>query len=336
MKTLRWAGVMGGGVRRLQTPGLPSESTPDLQCRRKGRRVDAARVGQALMRFGGVAEFLAKGAGLLVRGPVCLVLSEDGVELDSTVRHHLERGFRQIVVFAAEDHVIHPARADAVVRVRCDMMAEQALETVVNGAIGIAPAGTWMAYVYNGEYLFHPFCEDRSIGELATFCAEERRASLLTYVIDLYAEDLGAHPDGVDPDSASFDRSARYALPRYGRDGRQKERQMDFFGGLRWRFEEHVPYERRRIDRIAVFRTRPGLALRPDHTFSDEEYNTYACQWHNSPTAAIASFRVAKALRRNPGSRAAIPDFRWWGSERFAWSSQQLMDLGLMEPGQWF
>ena len=38
-----------------------------------------------------------------------------------------------------------------------------------------------------------------------------------------------------------------------------KERQLDFFGGLRWRFEEHVPPARRRIDRIALFKAKPGL-----------------------------------------------------------------------------
>jgi hypothetical protein len=64
--------------------------------------------------------------------------------------------------------------------------------------------------------------------------------------------------------------------------------------------------------------------------------NTYACPWHHSLTGAICSFRVAKALRTNPGSRHDISDFRWHKSERFNWSSLQLMELGLMEPGQWF
>ena len=53
-------------------------------------------------------------------------------------------------------------------------------------------------------------------------------------------------------------------------------------------------------------------------------------------TAAIASFRAAKALATNPGSREAIGSFRWRNSEPFQWKAQQLMDLGLMEPGQWF
>ena len=43
-----------------------------------------------------------------------------------------------------------------------------------------------------------------------------------------------------------------------------------------------------------------------------------------------------EALRRNPGSRKAIATFHWRNSAPFAWHSQQLLDLGLMEPGQWF
>ena len=60
------------------------------------------------------------------------------------------------------------------------------------------------------------------------------------------------------------------------------------------------------------------------------------CVVYDNLTAAIASFRAAKALATNPGSREAIGSFRWRNSEPFQWKAQQLMDLGLMEPGQWF
>ena len=70
-----------------------------------------------------------------------------------------------------------------------------------------------------------------------------------------------------------------------------------------------MPADRRKIDRIALFRAKPGLRLRGDHTFSDEEYNTYACPWHHNLTAAIVSFRTAKALKTNPGSTYDIRTF---------------------------
>jgi hypothetical protein len=105
---------------------------------------------------------------------------------------------------------------------------------------------------------------------------------------------------------------------------------------LRWRFEEHVPAVRRKIDRISLFKSKPDLQILPDFTFNDEEYNTYACEWHNNLTAAVCSFRTAKALKRNPGSKYDIDTFEWHNSVPFEWHSRQLLDLGLMEPGQWF
>jgi len=167
---------------------------------------------------------------------------------------------------------------------------------------------------------------------------EERRAAVLTDVIALYAGDLASYPNAVDLDSALLDGSGYYADTRRGglNGDEVMERQLNFYGGLRWRSEEHVDKPKRKIDRVGLFRAKPGISLRSDHTLSDEEMNTYSCPWHHSLTASICSFRVAKALRTNPGSRHDISDFRWHKSVQFRWSSMQLMELGLMEPGQWF
>lgn len=269
-------------------------------------------------------------------GPLALIFVEDLVEIDSTIRHHLAAGFRDLAVFAPAEATIAPDLAEEIHRIPWNPFAPQALPRTVNRVIAAARPGTWLYYGYNAEYLFHPFCETRNLREMLAFHAEERRAAMLTYVIDLYAPDLGRDPDGVNLAEAMFDRAGYYALARTGADGQPKDRQLDFFGGLRWRFEEHVSPQQRRIDRIALFRAAKGLELRPDHSFNIEEYNTYACPWHNNLTAAVASFRVAKGLKANPGSTDAIRDFRWYNSVPFEWRGQQLMDLGLMEPGQWF
>jgi len=147
---------------------------------------------------------------------------------------------------------------------------------------------------------------------------------------------LQAHPNAVSIPDAHLDKAGYYALARHKHGVEFHERQLDFFGGLRWRFEEHVPWKRRRIDRISLFRAAKDLELRADHTFNDEEYNTYACPWHHNITCAIVSFRTAKALKTNPGSAFDIHSYTWHNSTRFEWHSQQLLDLGLMEPGQWF
>lgn len=268
---------------------------------------------------------------------MALLLAEDGVELASTLRHALGAGFRAVVLLSDPALPLPPeAEEPRVHAVAHPLLAEGEAVRAVNACLRAAPPGTWMSYFFNAEYLFHPFSETRGVAEMCAFAESERRGAVLTYVVDLYAGDLDRHPTAVALDDAHLDRTGYYALQRTDRQGRPLERQLDVFGGLRWRFEEHVPPARRRIDRIAVFRAASGLQLRPDHTFNIAEYNTYACPWHHSLTAALCSFRVAKALKRNPGSAFDIRTFRWHNSAPFAWRSQQLLDLGLMEPGQWF
>lgn len=289
------------------------------------------------MRHGGLTEFLARAPALIGPGPVAVILAEDGVEVESTLRHHQNAGFPVVVLLAPSEIDLDPQLEASIHRIPHDVHAEGALVTAVNRLIAAVP-DVWLFYGYNAEYLFHPFCETRNVLELLAFHSEERRCAMLTYVIDLYAGDLTRHPNAVSLEDAHLDKSGYYALgrPDPANHNHPRERQLDFFGGLRWRFEEHIPPQRRKIDRISLFRTKPGLTLRPDFTLSDEEMNTYACPWHNNITTVLASFRTAKALRTNPGSRFSIQDFRWRNSTPFTWHSQQLMDLGLMEPGQWF
>jgi hypothetical protein len=289
------------------------------------------------MRYTSIADLLDRAGPSLARGPLCIVMAEDDVELASTLSHNLKSGFRDVVLLAPAGIALGGDLEERVHVATHDVFAEAALPDAVNLMIDALP-GTWLHYSYNAEYLFFPFCETRSIRELLAFHTEERRDAMLTYVIDLYAGDLGQDSNAVSLRDAWLDRSGYYALARKtaAPDWTPKERQLDFFGGLRWRFEEHIPWPRRKIDRISLFRARKGLRLAADFTLNDDEMNTYACPWHHNVTATVCSFRTAKALRTNPGSRYQIPTFRWHNSTPFEWRSQQLMDLGLMEPGQWF
>lgn len=288
------------------------------------------------MQFDSLTTFAKSKDAVPQKGPVAIVLVEDEVEVATTLRHHQQAGFVHLIAFMPPNFDLPRDLQDSVIRIDYDATVDGAMETAVNGMIDIVPEGTWVYYCYNAEYLFHPFCETRTVGEMLAFHTEERRDAMLTYVVDLYADDLWECPDAVSLDRAHLDRSGYYALARPGANGHPKERQLDFFGGLRWRYEEHVPAARRKIDRIALFKTKAGLRLRADHTFDDEEYNTFACQWHHNITAAICSFRTAKALKLNPGSTFDIDTFKWHNSAPFEWHSRQLLDLGLMEPGQWF
>lgn len=289
------------------------------------------------MRYKDLETFIGTAGATLAKGPAALIMAEDEVEVASTLRHHLQSGFRSVMLLAPEELELPAELETRVHHILHDVYADAALPEAVNQINDAAP-GIWLYYCYNAEYLFFPFCESRSVSELLAFHAEERREAMLTYVVDLYAGDLDSHGNAVSLEDAHLDRSGYYALARKDaeKNWAEKDRQMDFFGGLRWRFEEHIPWARRKIDRISIFRTRKGLRLRPDFTFNEEELNTFACPWHNNLTAAVCSFRTAKALRTNPGSRFDIRTFRWHNSIPFDWHSQQLMDLGLMEPGQWF
>ena len=280
--------------------------------------------------------YLRSQAATLGKGPIAIVFVEDEVEVDSTLRHALANGFKTVLALADKGIAMSRDVEDAVERISYDTHADAALETGVNAVIAAAP-GAWLHYCYNAEYLFYPFCENRTVGEMLMHATEERRDSVLTYVIDLYAGDLDRCPGAVDLEDAHLDKSGYYALARYEPGTtNSKDRQLDFYGGLRWRFEEHISVPRRKIDRIALLKAKPGLRLLADHTVTDEEMNTFACPWHHNLTAALCSFRTAKALKRNPGSTFEIDTFRWHNSAPFEWHSQQLLDLGLMEPGQWF
>ena len=289
------------------------------------------------MHHTSIKDFLSKSGKTLSKGPIALILIEDLVEVDTTIRHHMLAGFRSLVVFAPPELKFPDDLGDVIHRVDFDVTGEGATQTIVNAIIPAAE-GQWIYYCYNAEFLFHPFCETRSIGEMLSFHSEERRDAVLGYVIDLYANDLHQHPNAVSLDTAQLDKTGYYALARTDALNKDhvKERQLNFFGGLRWRFEEHISEPRRRIDRIPLFRAKPGLELLADHTFNDQEYNTYSCEWHHNITVVIASFRTAKALKSNAGSTFEIETFNWHNSTEFKWESQQLMDLGLMEPGQWF
>ncbi|MEY8829889.1 glycosyltransferase family 2 protein [Sedimentitalea sp. XS_ASV28] len=289
------------------------------------------------MSYSSLDAFISGHRDVLSNGPVALIFAEDDTELVSTLNHHLDQGFRSVVALMPDSFELPTDLDGRVRRVSLDCSAADIVFDAINRMIAAAEPGTWFYYCYNAEYLFYPFCETRSVGELLAFHADERRNAMLTYVVDLYAEDLSQNPDAVSLEQVSFDRLGYYAMARYDpATGGTLDRQMDFYGGLRWRFEEHVNWDSRRIDRIALFRTKKGLELQSNHTFNDAEYNTVSCPWHHNLTATLCSFRAAKALKRNPGSAFAIDSFKWSKSTRFEWHSRQLLDLGLMEPGQWF
>ena len=186
------------------------------------------------MRYRDLDHLIKEARPTLEAGPIAMILVEDEVEVDTTLRHHQQAGFDSVVALMPPAFDLPRDLQQSVLRVDFDTTAEAALEGAVNRMIAAVP-GQWLYYCYNAEYLFHPFSETRNVKELLAFHGEERRDAMLAYVVDLYALDLQKHPDAVSLDQAHLDRSGYYALARKdpSRQGHPKERQLDFFGGLR-------------------------------------------------------------------------------------------------------
>ncbi|MBC7478248.1 MAG: hypothetical protein H7317_09180, partial [Pseudorhodobacter sp.] len=150
---------------------------------------------------------------LLGKGPVAVILAEDQIEVETTLQHHLRLGFAPVILLCDPAIVITEDSASRIHRVTYDTHADNALVGAVNRLIAAGP-GLWMYYCYSAEYLFYPFRETRSVREMLAFHAEERRDAMLSYVVDLYADNLDAFPNAVSLEHAYLDRSGYYALGR--------------------------------------------------------------------------------------------------------------------------
>ena len=126
------------------------------------------------MQFNSLDQFLSKAKGLLAKGPIAMIFVEDEVEVDTTLRHHIDLGFREILVLMPPGFDLPLDVARRVHRINFDVVAGDDVATAVNAVINAAP-GTWLYYCFNAEYLFFPFCETRTVGEMLAFHAEERR-----------------------------------------------------------------------------------------------------------------------------------------------------------------
>ena len=132
------------------------------------------------MQYDSVQHFLRAGRAQLAKGPVALVFVEDDVEVDTTLRHHLDLGFAAVITFMPDAFDLAPDLAQLCTRVSMPTPRGQDMVDTVNAVTAAAP-GLWIYFCFNAEYLFYPFCESRTIGEMLAFHTEERRDAMLTY-----------------------------------------------------------------------------------------------------------------------------------------------------------
>lgn len=267
------------------------------------------------MRFTSVDDMISQTGSLSAFGPLAIILVEEPVDLEDCVAHHLNLGFQRVVL-AVTDWVDVPE--GPVWQLRAPVRAPDALNRVLSPLLSAA-RGVWVYWGFQGEYLWFPYADTRDVRDLLAFHTEERRKAMAGVVVDLY-ESNGT--EAIDA-TGYF---ARETIPRAPR----------IYGGLRRRFAPYVPIERRHIDRIPLIQGSRGLSIDADGTLSDPERNTRACAWHANLTCAVLSRRTVRALKRHPEASSELFDIQWEGSVAWSGQAQQLMDLGLMEAGQWF
>lgn len=259
-------------------------------------------------------------AGPLAPGPIAVMLCDDGRLAAETARWLAERGF-------AATLALGPAAAaagDDAIQIAARALDDEGRAHALNRLIA-AHAGDWMLVCRPGEFLFFPYCRDRSVRDLTDFLETERRSSATAYAIDLY----GREPDPDFPlEEAFFDAAGWYAFDHGGGA-------VEVYGGLGWRFEEHLPARELRVNRPALFRAAPLARIKPDLWFEEPEMNAVACPWHHNPTLALMSVRRTRRLLSSQGFAASGRSLLWPRSTRFEWRSEQLSALGFIEPGQW-
>lgn len=260
----------------------------------------------------------------LPSGPVGIVLCDSPRQARTTVRRLVGQGAALIVTVGEAG----PLDTAGQPLVRIGEHPGRHAHRVLNTILG-AMAGCWVVWLWAGEFLFYPFGETRSLPELTAFLEDERRRVLYCYALDLYGIDM-PRPDQAPWDLAlHFDRIGYQPFP-------QPDQGLNLYGGLGWRFEELAPPAMSQLGRSALVRVERETTLDRNWRFGDREHDSVSCPWHHSPTGAVMTLRRSWRILAHPGFADVAGDLIWQGSTRFDWTSRQLLEAGMIEPGQWF
>lgn len=277
------------------------------------------------MQFGSIDQF-KNAHPVPIKGPVALIICENTFLIRETADWLARMGASKVIVVGAVGEAFANDDAVEAITAEVNIVADRtaAINTI---AQSVAP-GQWMLVCFNGEFAFFPHQETRRLADFTEFMTAERRRAVTGYAIDLYSDALGREEAGFSLQDAYFDTAGWYGFEREGR-------QIDVYGGLGWRYEEYTPRDMYRVNRPALFMTGPDVSISDDLWLAEPEANAVSCPWHHNPTMALMSVRRARALRNHPKFGQGVKTFMWPNSERFEWRSEQLVDHGLIEKGQW-
>lgn len=282
----------------------------------------------------------------LKKGPIGVLFAEDTAYLEESLAHQARLGCRLTLLICPDQSGFDRFASSRTILITVPDEIEFDPPALMNRLMPKL-AGQWVLYHANREFFSFPFSDTRSLPDFIEFLETERRVTVFTMIVDCYARDLAAHGDGVDLQDAAFDRHGYFSLPykepqnRYTHEAPQEQLSegaplITVYGGLRWRYARHLPKARMELNRAALFKAHPGLLLSSEHRFNDPVYNSLSCPWHRSPTAALLSFRTAHFICTSATTAREKSHMNWSGSVPLSWRARQLLELGIMEPGQWF
>lgn len=276
------------------------------------------------MQFASTAEFARK-RPTLPGGVIGVLLCESDLHARASARRMARQGVSALIAIGNPGDLGDPGcPVHTVSQPVSDVDAHRVLNPLID-----ALAGQWLLWHWNAEFFVFPYGETRILADLTAFLTDERRRSLYCYALDLYSQDLPRADQAPELAELKFDRIGYHAFPK-------ENQQLRVFGGLGWRFQEFLPPRTRQIGRTSLLKAQKGVHLGRDMMFEDLDYASVSCPWHHNPTGAVMTLRRARRIM----AHKAFPEIRkrldWKGTTRFEWDSKQLLDLGLIEPGQWF
>lgn len=311
-----------GPIREQETSRAFIDNPPSIGYL-DGRSAESRNIGH--MTYQTIGEFVHRRAKALPDGPIGIVLCESELNAIDTAARLARQGVRVVIALGPG---VASDKVDCEVFEIAERPTARSAPDQMNLLID-ALAGRWIVWLWNAEFLVFPFCETRRLADLVAFLTDERRKSLYTYALDLYSQDLRDLDTSPTEAELFFDTAGYHAFP-------QANQQLTVFGGLGWRFQELLPKGMQQIGRTSLFRAERGVHLDDAMIFEDLDYASVSCPWHNSPTGAVMSLRRTRRIMAHPHFAQMRGKLEWSGTEPFSWHSRQLLEHGMIEPGQWF
>ena len=269
-----------------------------------------------------------------ISGAVAFLFVEDNHWLFETLEHLSQIGFQRIYAISPEPF----AEFETFPKVRwieAPFTRNDAAIRLINSAQD-ALLGRWVYTCYNGEFLHFPFDETRKIDDFTAFLEEERKVSAMNLKMDIYPARALDQLTELKVTQCWFDKIGYFSSRGRDANGHAHDQMLEVRGGFRWRMADFLPQDSMILNRSLLFRMNANAKLGPNFRFDSPEYEYAHAQWHNSPTTVTASLRAYKYLRELPEAENTIAQLKYSGSSPYQKRGQQFMELGFMEPGQWF